>query len=283
MTGPDLPDPPDPLDQLDREVDVWLLAEPDVPAVAERLGWRRLLAADEVARLLRLRRPGTRRRYLGSRLLRRTALAAITGEDPAALRFETGPFGRPELHGNPHRLRFNVSHTDGLIAGVVTADRPCGIDVESTAVDPDVVRFGVRWLAPAEQARLAALDSQARNAGFVDLWVLKEAYTKAIGLGFQHRFHSFTVTAPASAREPPGPHIVLVDRSRPPGEARRWQFELRGTATGHRLGLAVRRKPTDPPRLTVRYHRFPAEAGAPGTRVRVSRTSTAANPASGRR
>jgi 4'-phosphopantetheinyl transferase len=232
------------------EVRVWLLAEADVPRVVRRLGGWRVLSPGERERLLRLRTPGARRRHLGSRLLCRTVLARYAGVEPVSLRFTTGPFGRLDLDPNPWRLRFNLSHTAGLIAGVFTVDRPCGIDVERGEADPSVVRHGIERLAPAERARLSTMDPRRRAAAFVDTWVLKEAYTKALGFGFQHHFDSFTLSAEAG----------LADPSRPAAELPRWQFELATTPTGHRLAVAVRREPTDQPRLAMHLNDFAATA-----------------------
>lgn len=216
-------------------VDVWLLAEADVPRLADSMRPRRLLSEAELAKLERLRSPAGRMRYLGARLLSRGVLAAHTGTDPGTLAFTAGPFGRPELCPNPWRLRFNLSHTDGLLACVVVPDRLCGIDVEGFPPSPDVVHFGMQWLAPVERARLARLSRRERFSEFVDTWVLKEAYTKALGAGMQHRFDGFVVD-----RGPDG-QLQLADPSRPAGECGRWQFLLCAAGRSHRLAVAVRR------------------------------------------
>jgi len=231
-------------------VDVWLLAEADVPRLAGSLAPHRLLSGAERRRLERMHSPGGRVRYLGARLLCRGVLAARIGCDPAALGFAVGPFGRPELSPNPWRLRFNLSATDGLLACVVVPDRLCGIDVEGFPLNPDAVRFGSQWLAPAERARLAGLDGRPRSSEFVDTWVLKEAYAKALGAGMRHRFEAFMID------RTPGGRVLLTDPTRPAGETGRWQFLLCAAGRSHRLAVAVRRNADDAAELPARIREF---------------------------
>lgn len=235
-------------------VDVWLLAEADVPAMAVALRAHELLSVAERDKLQRLRTPGARTRYLGARLLSRGVLAQRTGLAPGTLTFDAGLFGRPELHPNPWELRFNLSHTDGLLACVVTVARPCGIDLEGYPPNPDVVRFGAQWLSDSERARIERLadrgDEDERDSEFVDTWVLKEAYTKALGTGFQHRFDAFELRRDAAGR------VLLDDPTRPADECQRWQFLLCRAGPAHRLAVAVCRDRQDPPELPVRIQEF---------------------------
>ncbi|MCI0385818.1 4'-phosphopantetheinyl transferase superfamily protein [Streptomyces sp. CNQ085] len=220
--------------RADQRTQLWLLAEESVDAEVARYA-AGLLSADERRRLERLRPPAGRRRFLGARLLCRTVLGELLGQPPAALRFVRGALGRPELDPGPHGVRFSVSHTSGLIGCLVSREGPCGLDVERAEVSGPALRYGQRWLAPAERELLAALPPGRRAREFTDLWVLKEAYTKALGLGFQHRFDGF--------RLGPDDHgqVVLEDPSVPPDAAARWRFALLSVSGGHRLAVAVRR------------------------------------------
>ena len=213
--------------------EVWLLPEAEVDGLMERA--LAVLSADEHARWVRLRTEAARRRHLGARLLCRSVLGAYAGTPPDQLHFRHGRFGRPELRPNPWQLCFNLTHTDGLVACVVTDGLACGIDVERVVVDPSVVRYGVERLAFAERARLEAASPSRRAREFVDVWVLKEAYTKALGAGLQYGFDSFQL-GPDSRGS-----VVLVDPLLSEPEVGRWQFTLATTGTGHRLAVAVRR------------------------------------------
>ncbi|MGY1452816.1 4'-phosphopantetheinyl transferase family protein [Streptomyces sp. SS8] len=213
---------------------LWLLAEESVEAEVARYA-AGLLSADERSRLERLRPPDGRRRFLGARLLCRTVLGELLDRPPAALRFVRGGLGRPELDPNPWGVRFSVSHTQGLVGFLVSREGPCGLDVERAEAAGPAVRYGQRWLAPAERESLAGLDPVRRARAFTDLWVLKEAYTKALGRGFQHRFDGFRLGPDEHGR------IVLEDPSVPPGDVPRWRFALLSVPGGYRLAVAVRR------------------------------------------
>ncbi|CAL9581084.1 hypothetical protein SUDANB106_05048 [Streptomyces sp. enrichment culture] len=220
--------------RAEHRAQLWLLAEESVDAEAARYATA-LLGADERRRLERLRPPDGRRRFLGARLLCRTVLGELLGRPPAALRFVRGGLGRPELDPNPWGVRFSVSHTQGLIGCLVSREGPCGLDVERAEAAGPAVRYGQRWLAPAERELLAGLDPVRRARAFTDLWVLKEAYTKALGLGFQHRFDGFRLGPDEHGR------VVLDDPSVPPEAAARWRFALLSVPGGYRLAVAVRR------------------------------------------
>ncbi|MCK8679984.1 4'-phosphopantetheinyl transferase family protein [Streptomyces lichenis] len=219
-----------PAPKADDSTSLWLLPEYAVDGFAAALGGARLLTAAERAALARRPAPGARRRFLGARLLCRHALSATASRPLAHWRFTTGPYGRPELAGDGDGLRFNLSHTPGLIACVVTRGRGCGVD---TGPDPAPAGLAPRLaarLAPAERAELAAADPGARDALAAELWVLKEAYLKALGTGLTRDLGSF-----AFGPRGGGP-IRVHDPHRP---ASRWWFDLLRPAPGHLVAVAA--------------------------------------------
>ncbi|MDG4764515.1 4'-phosphopantetheinyl transferase superfamily protein [Solwaraspora sp. WMMD406] len=225
---------------------VWLLAESAVPRLAADVPPAEVLSADELARIGRLATPGARRRRLGGRLMSRLLLARHAGVRPGALSFVTGPYGRPELSPNPWGLRFNVSHTGGLIACVVTRGVPCGVDVQGP-LRPETLPGLRSALTEREQARLADLDPHDQASAIVDVWAVKEAYTKAIGVGLHYGFGRFEVHGA------PGGPVAVHDPRLPVTRGRRWQFHLERLDTGHTLAVAVRRPAPVPYPLSVRH------------------------------
>ncbi|MCX4748429.1 4'-phosphopantetheinyl transferase superfamily protein [Kitasatospora sp. NBC_01287] len=209
---------------------LYLLPEPAVEAFAARYGGPALLTADERAQLARRRTPGARRRYLGARVLCRYALSARSHRPPHAWRFRTGPHGRPEPQAPADGLRFNLSHTEGMLACLVTETASCGVDVERTPVGQDALRHLPRYLAAAERAALAAAPPAARPAALAAYWVLKEAYLKALGTGLRRDLAGFAFSPPQA-----GP-IELTD---PAGTPAAWRFELLHPAPGFVLAAAV--------------------------------------------
>jgi 4'-phosphopantetheinyl transferase len=156
---------------------------------------------------------------------------------PAAWRFAAGPHGRPEVaEPREHRgLRFNLSHTDGLVGCALVREHPVGFDVESLARATDVAPIAARFFAPPEAAALRALPAAARRRRFFDYWTLKEAYLKATGRGLSGSLSRFAFELAAGAPI----RLVL-----PPGDAEdaaAWQFALLQVGAGHTAAVAVRR------------------------------------------
>jgi 4'-phosphopantetheinyl transferase len=124
---------------------------------------------------------------------------------PAEWAFEPQAHGRPEVVGPPTAppLRFNISHTDGLVGLIVTTGADCGVDIE-TIIAPrsDLEGLSRTVLANSEFDALARLPPLKRLERFTALWTLKEAYAKARGLGLSLPFDriAFDLDAPAGIR-----------------------------------------------------------------------------------
>ncbi|MFI5799536.1 4'-phosphopantetheinyl transferase family protein [Streptomyces sp. NPDC051677] len=212
---------------------LWLLPEPAAAAFVARLGGTALLSGGERARCERTRVPRGRVRRVAARLLARHALSARSGHPVGAWRFRTAEDGRPELDlPAGSGLRFNLSHTDGLIACVVTEDgRACGVDAEASPADADAVAHLPQHFTEREQADLAAVaDPEARATRVAAHWVLKEAYLKALGTGLRRPLSSFAFTGLS------GPRIRLHDPELPVG---RWHFDLVRPTPHHVVAVAT--------------------------------------------
>ncbi|GAA2259248.1 4'-phosphopantetheinyl transferase [Streptomyces ruber] len=216
---------------------LWLLPEHAVDGFAGALGGTRLLTDQERASLDRRITPGARRRYLGARLLSRYALTARTDRPLDHWRFTRGAHGRPEPAGPAgDDLRFNLSHTDGLIACVVTEGRGCGVDVGPTPAPAELTAHLGRRLGPAERAELGRAAPGARAALAGELWVLKEAYLKALGTGLIRSPGSFSFVRRTGER---GRDRITVRDPRQPGADTRWWFDLLYPGPGHVVAVAT--------------------------------------------
>lgn len=154
-------------------------------------------------------------------------LTRYTGVDLAAWRFGRGPHGKPKIMG-PARfksLRYNVSHTRGLVLCAVSLAGDIGVDVENTTRRVDVEQFARHFFSRSEQERLAALPERRRTARFFEQWVLREAYLKGTGKGLAAASERFTVK------------VDRYNRPRPPGN---WHLYLRRPSTNHVAAVAVR-------------------------------------------
>lgn len=159
-----------------------------------------LLSPDERTRATRLRAAERRRRFVVARGVLRTILARYLDAEPASLRFDYGPHGKPALMAAP--LRFNLSHSHDLALVAVAREREVGIDVERVRDTVEVARLAARFFSPPEQALLAALSPADRPGAFFRLWTCKEAYLKATGEGMSRALGTLDVTGAANTRAP---------------------------------------------------------------------------------
>ncbi len=156
------------------------------PALASRAA--AMLGVEEQRTIARLRPANARCDYLAAHALARTMLAERLGWAPERLRFRYSPRGRPELaiplpSGAP-RLRFSLSHADGIALCAVAMDCAVGADVESLRnVGPDPLDVAAMVCCPRELAALRAAAPADQAEAFLLLWARKEAVAKASGLG----------------------------------------------------------------------------------------------------
>jgi 4'-phosphopantetheinyl transferase len=226
-----------------RSVHVDLLTTEHPEAVAQEAAYLSLLSADEHERMRRLVFARDQRRFLFTRALVRTMLSRYAAVAPKDWRFATNAYGRPEVAGPPPGipdLRFNLSHTDGLIACAVTIGREVGVDVENVGrqLSHDIAG---RFFAPREVDDLRALPPEQQSRVFFDYWTLKEAYIKARGFGLALPLGDF-----AFRLAPDRPPAISFEPALPDNPAS-WQFLQHWPTPQHRLGLAVRRVGSDLP------------------------------------
>lgn len=212
--------------------------------VLQTVGEARLLAylsEDERERHARFHYPEDRAIYLVAHALTRLSLARVLGREPAALSFSASERGRPELAGPEAelapRLRFNLSHTHGLVACALTLEADVGVDVERLDRSIELVAVGKRVFSARELAGLHALAGEPQRARFFDLWTLKEAYVKAIGKGL-----SGPLQAISFSPDHPDPVPVAFDASAEDAPEA-WCFRRCAVGPTHLIAVALRAGP----------------------------------------
>jgi 4'-phosphopantetheinyl transferase len=164
-------------------VDVWIA---DLSGVPESL--QLALSQQERERASRLLDERAAARWSASRAVLRDLLGRAAGRDPATLRFELGPHGKPELECFFHgALHFNLSHSGWLALYALSREHEVGVDVE--VVDRgrftarDEVAIARRMLGAEVATRLQELDAEQRHHAFLSAWVAHEAIVKCVGHG----------------------------------------------------------------------------------------------------
>ena len=191
-----------------------------------------ILSHDEKMRLARLLAPAKQELFLLAHGLLRTSLSRCEDVEPAGWRFTVGEHGRPEIAAPKSALRFNLSHTQGLAACVVTDRADVGIDVEKITPRHHMT-LARRFFSPREQHDLCALPEPEQTTRFFELWTLKEAYLKARGLGLTVPLRTFSFCRNDDAEW----RIEFASETK--DDPDRWRFRSWRVAPLHQAALAV--------------------------------------------
>lgn len=215
-------------------VDVWLTAT-DAPPADRLASWLGLMTEPERQRHERFVAPKARLQHLLARVLVRTVLSRYAGAAPRDWRFETNAFGRPAIAGpvTGRDLRFNLSHTDGLVALAVTEGRDVGIDVERIDREIDVMALAPSVMAASERKALERTPPEERRNLFFSFWTLKEAYIKARGMGLSLPLDGFAFDLSGAAP------AIAFDPARIADQAAAWTFRRFAPTPRHALAVAV--------------------------------------------
>lgn len=254
----------------EQEIHLWLAYYQKIDDPQLRWKLRGLLNDAEREQEMAFHFADDRLRYLVTRAMVRTVLSRYADVAPADWEFALNAWGRPEiaLRHNTHGLRFNISHTRGLIALGVSRNRSLGVDVENVLEREASVGIANHFFSQAEVDALAGLPEHERGARFFEYWTFKESYIKARGMGlslpldrFSFHFHgdqALSMTADADIDDDP----------------QRWRFWQCRPTPSYLLALCAESRGGPAPRLTVR-HVVPMVGES---RVEVAWLKTSAEP-----
>ncbi|MFE9454462.1 4'-phosphopantetheinyl transferase family protein [Streptomyces sp. NPDC006739] len=244
-------------------VKLWLCANEDLPPEIAGVLAANWLDGQEKEAASRFMFERDRRQYTVAHTLVRRALAMEAGLVEPELVIWRSPRGRPFLQypegGLPRggqQLDFNLSHAGGYnLLGVVRRQR-IGVDIERLDREAQSLDTIAHTFTLEEQAWIGrARGSGARQRRVLRLWTLKEAYTKARGLGLGLPFDSFAF-------------ILDADRGvldfRPPEDdaTGRWSFLELEPVPDVLVAVAVQADEGRPPVLQL-HHGFPWTRSAP--------------------
>jgi len=205
--------------------------DPDWAAVHEQT-----LSVRERERYHRYHRDQDRQLFLVAHVMVRQVLSSYVDRQPDWWEFKTNRHGRPEISNrdSPPGLRFNLSHTRGYVAIVVHDDIDAGVDVERTDRIRNPRGLAERVFAEPEHAELMALEPDALDERFYELWTMKEAFIKAKGMGLAIPLDRFWFEA-----DPDGGFTL---KSEEPVERHPdfWYFTLRKPTPVHVVATACR-------------------------------------------
>jgi len=194
-----------------------------------------VLSPEETRRCQRLRFENDRHQFLVSHAWVRHVLSIYADLSPAAWTFTLNAHGRPDIAESVTDLplRFNLTHTKGLAACLVSLDAACGIDAETLSLPANASGIARKMFAANEQRALASLQGAAYVSRFFGYWTLREAYCKAVGLGLSAPMETF-----AFEYEETLP-IRIRFSADTPDTTRDWQFGLVHLLPTHLLAMAL--------------------------------------------
>jgi 4'-phosphopantetheinyl transferase len=159
------------------------------------------LSGAERERAARFRFERDRRRFIVARARLREELAARLGMRPEAVQFAYGDNGKPRL--TDQALQFSVSHCDDVALFAFSKTAEVGVDIEAIRPVREADAIAVQFFSPLEHAGYAALAPRDRLLGFFRVWTRKEAYVKALGVGFSMALERFDLSV-----APRGWHVL---------------------------------------------------------------------------
>ncbi len=147
------------------------------------------LSETEAARVKRLRSRELRQRFTISHGLVRKILGCYLRQPAEKIELDVSPFGKPFLAGassaRSPRLRFNYSHSAGLLILAASEEYDLGIDIEE--INPEIghAEIASHFFDQDEKSWLQTLGPEDQVKAFYFLWTCKEAVLKADSSGLR--------------------------------------------------------------------------------------------------
>lgn len=161
-------------------VRVWIVPRDVPPEIGARC--QGLLDDRERARAAAFLAPLDRRLFVTAHGALRILAARELNTAPEALTWIAGQHGKPELAPPWSALRTSLSHSAGLIAVAISAQRQVGLDIQHLMLSLDTIALSARFFPPDEADYVAGSpDPSTRADRFAHLWARKEAAVKAAG------------------------------------------------------------------------------------------------------
>ena len=219
----------------EQEAHLWYVFPEEITSPGLLKAYHGLMSPDERRRQGRFVFSKGRHEYLVARALVRTTLSRYAAVEPSKWVFVKNEYGRPEI-ASPHvslRIRFSLSHTNGLIVCLCALDRSVGIDVEDMERRGQTIEIAEGYFSPGEVHCLRKLPTVAQRRRFFEYWTLKEAYIKAKGMGLSLPLDQFSLHIDE------GHPIHISFSTGLDDDPQAWQFELFALTRRHMVAGAV--------------------------------------------
>ncbi|MGH3625370.1 MAG: 4'-phosphopantetheinyl transferase family protein [Sciscionella sp.] len=150
---------------------------------------------------------GDRARFATARLVAKSAVAELTGQQPADIRFTTrcagcgGPHGRPTLGAGYPPLELSLAHSgDRIVVAIMNGFR-IGVDVERVDYAAEVDQLTWQEFDKIERSMWLELPEPDRVEGYFRVWTRKQSLIKAVDRALDFEMREVMV---AAADDEPG-------------------------------------------------------------------------------
>ena len=131
-------------------------------------------------------------------------------------------------------IRFNVSHSRGILACAIARESDVGIDIEYRRPLSDYMGIARCFFSPTECRELMSIIEPMRDRCVLRLLGAKEAFVKALGGGVSIPLDGFQVSLGS------GRAAALLAVRDAPGEERTWEIDAFSPTPDFSGALAVR-------------------------------------------
>ncbi|MEM8888215.1 MAG: 4'-phosphopantetheinyl transferase superfamily protein [Bacteroidota bacterium] len=157
----------------------------------QRYNPQQLLDSAEEERFNKYRTEGKRNEFLFGRMFMKKLLGEILALPAAEVSLGINEHRRPYLPGQ--KLQFNLSHSFGGFALIVSSQLPVGVDIEYRKRNISLEDANHVFM-PAEKISMAKKEDEAAKNEFLHRWTAKEAIYKAADVGTQLLFNEFELS-----------------------------------------------------------------------------------------
>jgi len=219
--------------------------------------FQRCLSPDEIKKYQRYIDAHDQQDALITRVFVRHLLSLYLDLNPAEIEFIKGDKDKPEIFfpegtQNTIPLRFNLSHTKGLIICAVALTHDVGCDVERLDRKSDVLKIADRYFSESEIEELFSLPESNQKDRFFDYWTLKESYIKAWGDGLAIPLGDFTFHIGQSS-DTMNNNIKLSFSEQRNDNPEDWNSWLLNPDENYQLALSIRTPKLSNIDYTLRY------------------------------
>jgi 4'-phosphopantetheinyl transferase len=182
--------------------------------------YRSVLNPEEIEKVDRFRFKKDRDLSLTARVLVRYLFSLYYSLPPEIFSFVANSYGKPSLAPgsgplNGEIIKFNLSHTKGIVVCGLCKDYEIGVDVERLGRNASS-EIASRFFSRTETDWITQSSEGEREDRFLNIWTLKEAYIKAKGKGLSIPLDSFSINPKGESI-----HIKFKDADR---REKGWQF-----------------------------------------------------------